>query len=154
MDITKWDPINQLARFRDEMNRIFDNTILPYGGQLAQRWGWAPSVDVRETETHVIVTADIPGVDPDELDINLSADQLVLSGEIRRQTNVDERGYKRIERHYGSFQRVIPLPAEVKPQEATADYKHGVLEVTIPKTEAGQRRTVKVKVNKRDTDVH
>lgn len=150
-DLMRWTPFDDLQRMREDLNRWFGGWLRPWGEQVAPAWealaGWGPSVDVRETPTHVVVSAEIPGVDPNELDVTVTEDSLTLRGEVKRDSDVNGQGYRRIERRYGTFQRTIPFPAAVKHEEAAADYKNGVLQVTVPKAEPGKGKATRLKIN-------
>jgi HSP20 family protein len=111
---------------------------------------FGPSIDLRETDTEIILNADIPGVKPEDLDITVDENVVVLKGESQRDEARDEKGYHLTERRYGSFYRTIPLPMEVTSEKATARYKNGVLELRIPKTENSVRRGFKPKIEADD----
>ena len=101
---------------------------------------------MKETEQEIILHADIPGVNQEDLDITVDENLVILKGETKREQNREEKGYHLMERRYGSFYRTIPLPIEVKPDQAVAHYKNGVLELRIPKAETAGRRGFKPKI--------
>lgn len=145
-----WNPFSELARMREDMGRFFaDSPFFPLHGQHYHRLP-GPSVDIDETEKEVIVSAEIPGVNPAELDVTVDETKVTISGEIRRGTDRSQEGYRVTERRYGRFSRTIPLPAEIKPDEAVAKYSHGVLEIRMNKAEGGRVRSRKLKIN----DIH
>jgi HSP20 family protein len=148
MDLIRWDPLAELTRTREDMRNIFPN--IPMFAYTAPNFTrhHGPSVDVRETEKEVIVSAEIPGVDPDEIDVTVNETNIVLSGEIRHSNEQEKAGYRVMERRYGAFHRTIPLPVEVKPDEAWADYKNGVLEIRLNKSDRGRDRSRKLKINR------
>ncbi len=146
MDLIRWN--NELARMREEMRHLFpDIPQLPPGGLPFTRMQ-SPSVDVRETEKEVVVSAEIPGVNPEELDVTVDENQVILRGEIKRSAGHEREGYRVMERRFGAFHRTIPLPAEVKPDEAWAEYKDGVLEIRMNKSDRGRERSRKLKINR------
>jgi len=148
--LAPWNPFSELARMREDMGRFFaDSPFSPMQWQQFQRLP-GPSVDIDETEKEIIVSAEIPGVNPAELDVTVDETKVTISGEIRRSTDRSEEGYRMTERRYGRFSRTIPLPAEVKPDEAVANYSHGVLEIRMNKAEGGRVRSRKLKIN----DIH
>jgi HSP20 family protein len=102
---------------------------------------------VHETDKEVVVTAEIPGVEPTDLNVTVDELQITISGETKRSSERDEDGYRLKERRIGRFSRTVPLPAEVKPDEAWADYKHGVLEVRMNKAEQGRIRSRRLQIN-------
>ena len=144
----RWNPFGELARRREDMRNIFpDIPMYAYTEPNFYRVQ-GPSVDVHETENEIVVSAEIPGVDPDEIDVTVNENNVVLSGEIRQGSEQEKEGYRVLERRYGAFHRTIQLPVEVKPDEAWADYKNGVLEVRINKSDRGRERSKKLKINK------
>ncbi|MEW6524136.1 MAG: Hsp20/alpha crystallin family protein [Bacillota bacterium] len=133
MDLVRWNPFNEFERMRQEMGRLWGF------GELPREGGWWPSVDVHETEREVVISADLPGIDPDQVEVNIDQHGLVLQGETRSHRNVDEQGYRLRERRYGTFRRVVPFPVEVESDKARAFYTNGVLEIRVPKAQPGQR---------------
>jgi HSP20 family protein len=148
MSIMRWRPTRDLLSMREEMNRLFDNF---FTGWPERRKGllegeWAPSIDVAETDEEIVVTAELPGIKQDDVDITIADDVLTLKGEKKEEKEVKKKDYHRIERSYGSFQRSISLPTGVKAGEAKAKYKDGVLQVTIPKAEETKPKQIKINV--------
>jgi len=125
----------------------FFNQLMPRAFNDFFRTGnLGPSIDLKETEQEIILHADIPGVNQEDLDITVDENLVILKGETKREQNREEKGYHLMERRYGSFYRTIPLPIEVKPDQAVAHYKNGVLELRIPKAETVGRRGFKPKI--------
>ena len=120
-DLVRWNPYSELSRMRESIDRIFT----PY---------WGPSVDVTETNGQISVSAEVPGIDPKDINLTISEDGLTISGEIKQDIDVDHQGYRHIERRYGSFHRSIPFPVAVKYDEAVAEYHNGILKVRVPKS--------------------
>ena len=148
MSIIRWRPTRDLLSIRDEVNRLFDNffTGLPERRRGLLDGEWAPSVDVAETDNEVVVTAELPGVKQDDVDITVTDDVLTLKGEKKEEKEVKEKNYHRIERSYGSFQRSVSLPAGVQADKAKATYKDGVLHITVPKAEEAKPKQIKINV--------
>ncbi len=148
MSLIRWRPTRDLLSIRDEVNRLFDNffTGLPERRRGLLEGEWAPSVDVAETDNEVVVTAELPGVEQDNVDITITDDVLTLKGEKKEEKEVKEKNYHRIERSYGSFQRSISLPAGVQADKAKATYKDGVLHITVPKAEEAKPKQIKINV--------
>jgi HSP20 family protein len=140
-------PFSLMRRMEEDMARMWSDF---FGGRgMPTLWGapaFGPKIDVYETDDTVSVKAELPGVNPEEVDINATEDTVTLTGETRRQEEVDEEGYYRSERSFGRFQRHIDLPATVKANDAKATFKNGVLEITLPKVEEAKTRTVKVPI--------
>ena len=105
-----------------------------------------PSVDIFEDSDKVTVKAELPGVEKDCVNVSINEDTITISGEKNKEEKVEKKDYYRLERSYGSFSRSLRLPAEVKADRASATFKDGVLEVTIPKTEKGKAKGVKVDI--------
>ena len=143
-------PFALMRRMEEDLARMWSDF---FGGRgIPTLWGaraFGPKVDVYETDDAVSVKAELPGVDPADIEINATEDTVTLTGETRREEEVDEEGYYRSERSFGRFQRRIDLPAAVKANEAKATFKNGVLEITLPKVEAAKPRTVKVPIEGR-----
>jgi HSP20 family protein len=121
---------------------------------LFRTGNFGPSVDLKETDHEFILHADIPGINQEDLDITVDETAVILKGETKRDESRDEKGYHLTERRYGSFYRTIPLPAEVKSDQATAHYKNGVLELHVPKSEPTAKRGFKPKIESEDRPVH
>lgn len=149
-------PIAMVRRFHDEMDRMFDAMFSGFGLPMTRRRETMvpfelmqvslPTVDVWETDQDVMIRADLPGVEPENIEIYTTEDSVRIRGEIKQEQERTERGFYRAERRYGRFERVIDLPSEVKPGEAKATFRHGVLEVRLPKTEQARERMKKVPV--------
>jgi HSP20 family protein len=130
------------------MNNLFDSF---FSGWPEPRRGllegeWAPSVDVAETNGDITVTAELPGVKQEEVEISITDDVLTLKGEKKEEKEVKEKNYHRIERSYGSFQRSIGLPTGVQADKAKATYKDGILSITVPKVEEAKPKQIKIDV--------
>jgi len=137
-----------LLDLQDRINRMFDEffrdfSLVPWTGD---RLEWLPALDVSETDDAVQVTAELPGVDPNEVDISLSEDVLTISGEKKAEREEKGRDYHRIERAFGSFTRSVRLPAAVDPDKVEATFKDGVLTINLPKREEAKTRKVKIEV--------
>lgn len=127
-----------LRLFQDSLSRLFS--------EPASR-PWSPAVDIYETENELVLKADIPDVDPKNVGIQLENGTLTLKGERKFEQEKNGKGFHRIERSYGSFVRAFSLPETVDPEHVKADYKNGVLTVTVPKKEIAKPRTINVQVN-------
>jgi HSP20 family protein len=136
----------RVALPRREIDRLFDRFLegdaLP---DVLTKSEWMPSVDVSETAKEIIVNAELPGMNAEDIDISLSGDALVLRGERKHEHEEKKENYHRVERRYGSFSRTLQLPAEVDREHVDATYKDGVLKVTLQKTEESSTKKIKVK---------
>lgn len=143
MSIMRWEPFG-LARMRQEMDRMFDEFFR--GTAPAETGTRPPALDLSETDQEVKLTAELPGVDKDHLTVEVLPEAVSIKGELRHEEERKGEGWVRRERQYQSFERTVPLPAEVKPDEAKATFKDGLLQITLPKSEQAKRKQP-VKVN-------
>ena len=128
------DPFRGLTRMQREMDRLMRNFLTPAETEPEEGIR-VPSVDVSETDTEVVVKAEVPGISKEQLDIEVLPDLLSLSAEVEKEQEVEGRVFRRRERVWGRFQRDIPLPVEVKPEAANAKLENGLLEIHLPKIE-------------------
>lgn len=141
--LNRWEAFSNMG-LESQVNRIF--------GELMGRSGesnltsWAPAVDIFESEHELVVKADVPDLKPEELDIRVENNILTIRGERKFEKKVDEKNYLRVERAYGSFARSFSLANTVNSEAIQADYKDGVLTLTIPKREEAKPKQIKVNV--------
>ncbi len=145
MAVTKYDPLN-VALFQPSPFRMLEDTLNRFFTEPSGSRPWSPAVDICETENELILKADLPEMKLEDLDIQLENGTLTLKGERKFEKTEEDRGYHRIERSYGSFVRAFALPEYVDAEKVAADYKQGVLTVTIPKKEVAKPRAIKVNV--------
>lgn len=129
-----------LFRLRSEIGRLFDRFL----GWERGFGAWAPSIDVSESDREVVVRAEIPGLSPDDLDLSVSGNYLVLSGRKQEEQREEKGAVLRSERRYGSFRRTLPLPPGADPDQAVAEYDKGVLVVRFKKSETAKPRKIVV----------
>ena len=136
---TDFEPFPGLKSFEDTMNRLFaEPSARP----------WMPPVDIAETENELVVKADVPDVRFEDIQVNLENDTLTLKGQRKFEKASEKGGYHRIERSYGSFERSFTVPNTVDAEHVKADYKNGVLTVTLPKKESAKPRKINVEVSR------
>ena len=135
-----------LTQMGREMDRLFDRFFeaWPFRG-FAETGRWMPSVDVSETDIELIVRAELPGMDPKEIDISLTGNMLTIKGERKHEREEKKENFHLVERGSGSFSRSIQLPAEVNADKIKATYKDGVLNISMPKTKAEAAKKIEVK---------
>jgi HSP20 family protein len=131
-----------LDQLRKEMERAFERTGNESGSVVTS--DWTPAVDIRESDNAFVIVADIPGVDPKDIDVHMENGMLTIKGERETEKKEEKEGYKRVERQYGSFYRRFSLPDTADAEKIAAKCKNGVVEITIPKKEAVQPRKISV----------
>jgi HSP20 family protein len=138
MSLSHYDPLANLRLFEDAFTRMLSEpqTNRP----------WAPAVDIYETENELVLKADLPDVDLKDIDVRVENQTLTISGERKFEKSDTTKGYHRIERNYGSFVRSFSVPNTFDTENIAAEFKNGVLSVTLPKKEAAKPRQVKVEV--------
>ena len=109
---------------------------------------WAPPVDIFETDSNLVLKADLPGIDPKDVEIRVEDSTLYLKGERKFEKEVKEENYHRVERSYGTFTRSFSLPNSIDADKVTAEYKDGQLTLTLPKREEAKPKTIKINVSK------
>jgi HSP20 family protein len=139
MALVRWEPVRELTTLQNEMNRLFTNAT----GGAARRW--VPAIDLVEAEDHYILRADLPGLAPDDVDLEVEDNVLTISGERAAQHEVANGGFYRLERSSGKFRRALTLPEGVDLENIVANFDNGVLEISIPKPE--QRKPRKLAIN-------
>jgi HSP20 family protein len=142
-----------LVELRNEMGRVFDSFLRQpfFGAEGEGEWdlplAWAPALDVADNEKEVTVRAEVPGVDPKELNISVLGNTLTLSGEKKESTEKREGAYYHRETQAGSFRRSVPLPAGVDAEKVKAEYANGVLTVHLPKAATAQPKRISIKTS-------
>lgn len=146
MDLIQWRPFREIARLRQEMDRLWDE-YFGTGRRALQplEETWVPAVDVAETADKITVKAEIPGMEPKDIEISMVGDTLTIKGEKKVEREEKEENYHLIERSYGSFSRSMKMPAAVDPDKVEATYKNGVLTIVLPKKEEVKPKTIEIK---------
>lgn len=146
MALVRYEPWNMLDQLHREMNQLFDSRMRKSGEDESQvaTADWVPAVDIREEDNRFVIHADIPGVDPKDIEVHMENGILTIKGERRQETEEEREGYKRIERVRGSFFRRFSLPDTADAEAISAKARDGVLEVVIPKHEKQQPRRIQV----------
>ena len=143
--LTRWEPFRGVVTLQDHINRLFED-LVGRGGEESSMAAWSPAVDVYETEHELVVKADLPEVDPKDLDIRVENNVLTIRGERKFEKKVNEDNYLRAERAYGSFSRSFSLANSVNAEAIKADYHNGVLTLTLPKREEAKPKQITVNV--------
>ena len=150
MAIVRWEPFRDLMSLQDRMNRLFDESYRGNRTGDADEWAlggsWAPAVDIYEQDGNIVMKAELPGVDPKAVDIRLENNTLTLRGERKLDKEVKQDSYHRVERSYGAFSRSFTLPTVVDQGNIKAEYRDGVLKLTLPKREEAKPRQIQINV--------
>jgi len=146
MELVPWKPFRELGTLRKEM----DNLLNRFFGKssLAEAFGeeWSPTMDVSETESSIVVKAELPGLEVKDLDVSMSGDVLTIKGEKRKEEEEKGEHHYYSERYYGSFQRSFRLPTTVQSDKIEASFENGVLKIILPKTEEAKKKEIKIEV--------
>lgn len=134
MNIVEWTPMR-------ELDSIFERSPFRYFNGLT-----SPRVDVYQTDRDIIVKAEIPGVTKEDINLYIDDNSIRLSGQAKKNTEFNDENVYKTERYYGGFSRTIPLPVEIKSEEASAAYKDGILSITVPKVEQSKTRGKKIEI--------
>lgn len=143
--INRWEPFRSTSSLQEQVNRLFEGTFSRKGDDSTLT-AWAPAVDVYETENELVIKADLPDISEKDLDVRVENNMLTVRGERKFEQQVKEDSYLRMERAYGSFSRSFSLPNTVDTEAIQADYKNGVLTVTLPKRAESKPKQVKINV--------
>ena len=141
-----------LLDLRSQMNRLFDEFferpfgLSPFFGESNLMGDFAPRLDISETDKEVTISAELPGMEPEDIHISLDRNTLTISGEKQAEKEEKDKRFYRVERSYGSFHRSIPLPNEVDENKIDATFKRGVLKVKLPKTRAAQEKSKRITI--------
>ncbi len=150
MAIVRWEPFRDFLTTQKEFNRFF-NEHLPavFSEQEPTTRTWAPPVDIYETDNLLVLKADLPGIDPKDVDIRVENGILYLKGERKFEKEEKKQNYHRVERAYGAFTRSFALPNSIDADHVTAEYKGGQLFLTMPKREEAKPKAIKINVEQK-----
>jgi HSP20 family protein len=141
----RWNRFRNTSNLQEQVNRLFESSF-PAKGEASALTNWAPAVDIYETENELVIKADLPEVNEQELDVRVENNTLTIGGERKFEDKVKEENYLRVERSYGSFSRSFSLPTTVNTEAIKAEYKNGVLTVELPKRAESKPKQVKINV--------
>lgn len=148
--MTQWEPRRELNRLTNEMDRLLGElTGRTSGQESVVTAGWAPAVDIRETKNAIEITAELPGMDPADIEVTVENGVLSIRGQRTFEKSTEDATYHRMERGYGMFERRFSLPRSVDAGHIDAKFRHGLLTLTVPKREEAMPRSVKVNVESR-----
>src|SRR2546425_11438223 len=144
MSIIRYDPFRDLRALQDEVNRLFSGNMARFDDEGIARGSWSPSVDIYENKDQIILEAELPGMNRDDFDLTVENNVITLRGERHFEKKDEADNYHRVERSYGSFTRSFTLPQTVSADGAAAEYRNGVLRVTLPKREETKARRIQI----------
>jgi HSP20 family protein len=146
-NLTRWEPMRDMVTLRDAMDRLFDEAFTrPWGLTSDNGRGMGmPAVDMYQTDDDVVVKTSIPGIKPEDVQISVTGDTLTIKGDLKEASDNKQKAYHIREQRWGSFERTLALPIDVKADKATADFENGILTITLPKAEEVKPKTITVK---------
>ncbi|MDZ7959156.1 MAG: Hsp20/alpha crystallin family protein [Aulosira sp. DedQUE10] len=143
MTLVRWNPWREIDTLQRQFNDLFEDTRVP-SALLERGLVRVPAAELQETEDAILLKLEIPGMEAKDLDVQVTEKAVYISGERKQETKTEDKDTTKSEFYYGKFQRLIPLPARVQNTNVTADYKDGILNLTLPKIEAEKNKVVKV----------
>ena len=149
MALIRWEPAREISSLQSDMNRLFSSFFETPGNGFSRARHWVPAMDLVEESEHFVLRADLPGLDEDDVKIEVEGDTLTLSGERKVEHRDEKEGYVRLERSTGEFRRTLQLPAGVDLERIEASFDRGVLEVRIPKPAEPQPKRIEIAVGER-----
>lgn len=146
--IVRWDPFKEIGTLQERMNRIFDEVWgrRPRAEEDYLSSAWIPAVDVRETRDALEIQVEVPGIDPKEVQLAVENGVLIIKGSRNFEKATEGETYHRVERAYGSFERSFTLPTNVDPEKIKANYRHGVLYLTLSKREEAKPKSIAIHI--------
>jgi len=143
--LRRWEPFGEVDTLRKEMDSLFEN-FLSGLGRDTDGLTFIPSAEIDETDTEFHLKLEVPGMSADDLEIEVTDDAVAITGERKSETKSEEGDRLRSEFYYGKFERYVPLPSQIQRDNVVAEYKDGILSLTLPKSEDRREKSVKVKV--------
>lgn len=144
MRLVPYSPFREIETMQRQMNRLFDNLV--GFTEDGYNTSFIPAAEIEETEQALHLKLEVPGLEPQDLNVEVTADAVSITGERKSESRTEEQGMVRSEFRYGKFQRVIPLPTRIQNNNVQAEYKDGILHLTLPKTEEEKNKVVKVTI--------
>lgn len=141
----RWDPFEEMTTLRNRMDRLWSRMSAEDTAAVAD---WSPVSDVIESKDEIVIRTELPGIDEKNVDVQIESGVLTIKGERNAEKETEEKGFRRVERSYGSFLRTFALPPSVEPEKVSASFTNGLLEVHLPKKEGAKPRSIKVDVKK------
>ncbi|MBN3911305.1 MAG: Hsp20/alpha crystallin family protein [Nostoc sp. NMS1] len=143
-DSEPWEPFREIDTLQRQMNRLFDRLIPTTDGGERSGFIFSPAVELEETDDAIHLKLEIPGLEAKDINVEATPESILISGERKTEIKTEENGITRSEFRYGKFQRVIPLPSQIQNDKVQAEYKNGILHLTLPKAESEKHKAVKI----------
>ena len=144
MALVRYNPWQEMSSLQRQLNHLFDDALTPINWDDFGNFSKVPAAELSETDEALHLKLEVPGMEAKDLDIQVMADRVAIAGERKSEIKSEENGSTRSEFRYGKFQRVIPLPVKIQNTNVSADYKDGILNLTLPKSEEEKNKVVKV----------
>ena len=146
MELIRWNPMRDVFSMRNQMNHLFNDVFRPVvlGDERLSIWSRYPTVDIYDNDESIVITAELPGIDKEDMVIDVKDGVLTLKGERSFDNEVKKEKYYCRERTFGKFERIFRLPADVNPEKISADYKDGILKINVPKPEGKKPKQIAV----------
>ncbi len=142
-NLIRWEPAREMMTLREAMDRLFDDA---FTRPLSLRENWsAPAIDMYQTDDEIVVKAALPGIKPDEVQINVTGEVLTIKGETKQQEEKKEKAWHMREQRWGTFERSVVLPTDVVSDKAKAEFENGILTITLPKAEEVKPKVINIK---------
>lgn len=145
MALVRWQPFREMNALQREMNRLFD-TLGPLRDEYSALGNFMPAAELNETDEAIDLQLELPGLDPNEIDIQVTANSVTISGERKTESKAEDKGITRSEFHYGTFRRVFPLNSRIDNAHVEANYDNGILQLHLPKAPEERHKVVKVSI--------
>lgn len=148
MAIVKWSPLKEIEEIRKEMDRLFEEFLSPVKRKPVSTGGIiSPNIDIFERGNEIVIHVELPGVNKEDIDLTITDDRLVIKGEIKKPEGASEEDYILNERSYGAFSRTVNLPVDVDKSSVKANFKNGLLEITILRKEKAKPKEIKIQLD-------
>ncbi|MBD2523059.1 MULTISPECIES: Hsp20/alpha crystallin family protein [unclassified Nostoc] len=143
-DTESWEPFREIDTLQRQMNRLFDRLMPTTNGGERSGFIFSPAAELEETDDAIRLKLEVPGLEAKDINVEATPESISITGERKTETKSEENGITRSEFRYGKFQRVIPLPSQIQNDKVQAEYKNGILQLTLPKAESEKHKAVKV----------
>ncbi|MBC1219528.1 Hsp20/alpha crystallin family protein [Nostoc sp. UCD121] len=143
-DTESWEPFREIDTLQRQMNRLFDRLMPTTNGGERSGFIFSPAAELEETDDAIRLKLEVPGLEAKDINVEATPESISITGERKTETKSEENGITRSEFRYGKFQRVIPLPSQIQNDKVQAEYKNGILHLTLPKAESEKHKAVKV----------